>query len=71
MPQRSNRSTSVVLAAQPEHVQYCFDVLSAHLSGGSGPVAAFDEASWCELAVADALSTPALFCKLNKAVARG
>ncbi|KAK9813393.1 hypothetical protein WJX73_005137 [Symbiochloris irregularis] len=34
----------VVLAAGEEHVQFCFDVLSSHFSGSSGPVAYFDEA---------------------------
>ena len=37
----------VVLAANQDHVQYCFDVLSAHFSGDSGPVPTFEDTFWC------------------------
>ena len=40
-------SAPAALAATEVHVQFCFDTLSAHLSGDSGPVATgFDDAIW-------------------------
>ena len=43
---RGAGGSPAVLAANEEHVQYCFDVLSAHLSGDSGPSPTFDESYW-------------------------
>ena len=39
-------SSSELLTASAEHAQFCFDVLSAHLSGDSGPSATFDDSFW-------------------------